>query len=67
MSGIDIPIHDPDADRWVNGEISNEEWKALVLAKHRALQAQVDAAVAASAAAQQARPRRRRWLRWLGR
>lgn len=49
MSEIRIPMHDPDADRWVNGEISNEEWKAKVLAKHRALQAQIDAVVAQSA------------------
>ncbi len=56
MSDISIPSHDPDADRWVKGEISNEEWKALVLAKHRALQAQFDAVTA-----QAAPPKRRRW------
>ena len=71
MSGIDIPIHDPDADRWVKGEISNEEWKALVLAKHRAIQAQFDAQVQAAgvqAAGVQAAPRARRhwWSRLLG-
>ena len=57
MSGIDFPIHDPDVDRWVNGEISNEEWKALVLAKHRARQQEFEAVTAQSAP-----PKRRRWL-----
>ena len=56
MSDISIPGHDPDADRWVKGEISNEEWKALVLAKHRAVEAQYDAATALAAP-----PKRRRW------
>ncbi len=61
MSGIDIPIHDPDADRWVKGEISNEEWKAHVLAKYRAIQAQFNAVTAQTA------PRKRRswWSRLL--
>ena len=66
MSGISVPMHDPDADRWVNGEISNEEWKALVLAKHRALQAQIDDAVARSAQAAPPPRRRRRLFRWRG-
>jgi hypothetical protein len=59
MSGISIPMHDPNADRWVNGEISNEEWKAHVLAKYRAVDEQVQAARA------QAVPRKRR--RWWSR
>ena len=71
MTEIRIPMHDPDADRWVNGEISNEEWKVLVLAKHRAVQEQVEAVRAQAAptrgGAEAAPATRRRWIRWFRR
>lgn len=61
MVEIREPLHDPMADRWVRGEITNEEWKAHVLAKHRAREQQL-----AAVQAQAAPPKRRHWWSRLG-